>query len=273
MGNPELSAWCLLLCFVAFWGKIIATSDDPDPLQASAIATSVIDAGAFTVAAWIMILLRAGSVVPERPASTRLVVAALGIGVLCIIPLRPVSVAVLAVLGGTLLLAPQATRSGRQVGLLLASLAVVSASYGLVPVHVRVAVLDARIVAWLARVVGMDAVADGNVVTHGDFGLEILVQCTSSVQLAQVLLAFCVIVVYRRGECRRSDLPWLLSALCASVLLTEIRLLLMLRSEADYHWWHYGPGATVYLLAALASAALFPLLATAVAPARADQPA
>jgi hypothetical protein len=242
-------------------------------LLPSAIATSVVDAGAFTVAAWIMIFARAGNVVTSRPASTRLVLAALGIGIMCVVPLRPVSVVVPAILGGTLLLSQQATRSGRQAGLLLVALAVVSVSYVLVPVHVRVASLDARIVAWMGRLVGMDAVADGNVVAHGDFGLEILVECTSSVQLAQVALAFCVILVYRRGECRRSDLPWLLSALLASVVLTEIRLTLMLRSQADYFWWHDGSGSTIYLLAAMASAALFPFLATARPPTRAGQPA
>lgn len=269
----ELWVWCLTLSLVAFWGKVITASDDPDPLLPSAIANSVIDAGAFTAAAWIMVMTRAGSVVSDRAASTRHILAALGIGLLCAVPLRPASAVVLAVLGGTLLLSQQATRSGRQAGLLLVSLAVVSASYVLVPVHVRVASLDAGVVAWMGRLFGMDAWADGNVVRQNDFALEILVQCTSTVQLAQVALAFCVVVVYRRGECRRSDLPWLLSALLASAVLTEIRLTLMARSEADYVWWHDGAGATVYLLAAMASAALFPLLATARSGTRAGQPA
>jgi len=273
IGARELWMWCLVLSAVAFWGKVIAASDDPDPLLPSAIVNSITDAGAFTAAAWIMVMMRAGGVVSDRAASTRLVLVALGIGLLCVVPLRPASAIVLAVLGGTLLLSQQATRSGRQAGLLLVSLAIVSASYILVPVHVWVASLDARAVAWIGRLFGMDASADGNVVTQGDFALEILVQCTSTVQLAQVALAFCVVVVYRRGECRRSDLPWLLSALLASAVLTEIRLTLMLRGEADYVWWHDGAGATMYLLAAMASAALFPLLATARSATRAGQPA
>jgi hypothetical protein len=192
------------------------------------------------------------------------VLAVLGIGLLCVIPSRPATSFVLAVLGATLLRWRQATRGGRQAGLLLLALALVAGSEAKLvgPLHLWAAGLDAHLVAWIARLGGMPAMADGNIVTQGTSGIAILLACTSSVQLPQVVLAFCVVVLHRRGECRWADLPCLLSALLASVVLTEIRLSQMIRSDADYSWWHSGPGLTVYSLAGLTMALLFPLLAT-----------
>jgi hypothetical protein len=259
--------WGIVLVAVAFWGRNIAAPGIPDPHVAAAIAdiaNSIIEAGAFTVAAWVMVMMRVGDLVPKGPASPRLVLAVLGIGLLCVIPSRPATAFVLSVLGGALLPSPQATRGGRQAGLLLLALALAAASESklLGPLHVWVAGLDAELVAWIGRLAGMPAVADGNVVMQGTTGIEIWIACTSSVQLPQVVLAFCVVVLHRRGECRRGDLPWLLSALLASVALTEIRLSQMIRSDADYTWWHSGPGLTIYSLAGLTLALLFPFLAT-----------
>jgi hypothetical protein len=267
MDRRELWVWGIVLAAVAFWGKVMSAPGSPDPGLIAAIAdiaNRVIEAGAFTVAAWVMIVMRAGDLVPSGPASPRLVLALLGIGLLCAIPTRPATAFVLAVLGGALLRSRQATRGGRQAGLLLLALTLVAASESKLfgPLHVWVAGIDAHLVAWTARLAGMPAVADGNVVMQGSSGIEIWVACTSSVQLPQVVLAFCVVVLHRRGECRWGDLPWLLSALLASVVLTEIRLSQMIRSDAAYTWWHSGPGLTIYSLAALTLALLFPLLAT-----------
>jgi hypothetical protein len=267
MGRREVWIWGVVLAAVAFWGKIVAAPGIPDPHFAAAIAdiaNSIIEAGAFTVAAWVMVMMRAGDLVPRGPASPRLILAVLGIGLLCIIPSRPATVLVLVVLGGALLRSRQTTRGGRQAGLLLLALALVAASESklLGPVHMWVAGLDAHLVAWTSRLAGISAVTDGNVVMHGTSGIEIWIACTSSVQLPQVVLAFCVVVLHRRGEFRPGDLPWLLSALLVSVALTEIRLSQMIRSDADYTWWHSGPGLMIYSLAALTLALLFPLLAT-----------
>jgi hypothetical protein len=114
-------------------------------------------------------------------------------------------------------------------------------------------------VAWLSQLAGNEVTLSGNVLTHGDFALEILAPFTSSAPLADVVLAFVVIVLYLRGECRRADLPWLAAALLGSIVLSELRLTFMARNYVDYHWWHYEAGMTIYVLAELAVAAFFAL--------------
>lgn len=113
--------------------------------------------------------------------------------------------------------------------------------------------------AWLSQLAGNEVTLSGNVLTHGDFALEILAPFTSSAPLADVVLAFVVIVLYLRGECRRADLPWLAAALPGSIVLSELRLTFMARNYVDYHWWHYEAGMTIYVLAELAVAAFFAL--------------
>jgi exosortase/archaeosortase family protein len=131
------------------------------------------------------------------------------------------------------------------------------------PLHVMVGHLDAHALALVSGLAGLPVTVDGNVAMAGDFGVEILATCTSSSQLPDVILAFVVVVLYRRGALRWADLPFLIAALVVSVVLNEIRLAFMVRNEAAYQWWHEGTGATVYGLAALTSAVAFPLLATA----------
>ena len=218
--------------------------------------------GAFGVAAWAMILVRGRRLVADRPASKNLIAAALGVGLLCAIPVRPTTALALACLGGWLLIAATASRDGRQAGLLLLALSLSWASTCLAPLHIMVGHLDAHALAWVARLAEIPVTTDGNVATSGDFSIEILAGCTSTSQFPDVILAFVVVVLYRRGVIRWADLPFLLAALVMCVVLNEIRLAFMVRNEAAYDWWHDGTGSTVYGLAALASAVAFPLLAT-----------
>jgi Transmembrane exosortase (Exosortase_EpsH) len=200
---------------------------------------------------------------PERPASPRLVLTALGLGLLCAVPVDPALVLALAALGSGVLLQSDVTGAGRQAGLLLLVLAGSWASPDLRPLHVAIAHWDAQTVGWVMHLAGASVVVRGNLVINGNFAIEVLSDCASSAPLAQVILAFVVIALYRRGSCRRADAPWLLASLLASVVLTEIRLSLMAISHADYSWWHDGLGVTVYGLVALAPAIAFPLLSTA----------
>jgi exosortase/archaeosortase family protein len=259
----ELAIWCVILAAIAFWGEVIAASLDRSLPIPVAIAQSVFAAGAFGVAAWAMILVRCGQLVADRPARKSLVAAALGVGLLCAIPARPATALALACLGGWLLIAATATRGGRQAGLLLLALSLSWASTCVAPLHVMVGHLDAHALALVSGLAGLPVTVDGNVAMAGDFGVEILATCTSSSQLPDVILAFVVVVLYRRGALRWADLPFLIAALVVSVVLNEIRLAFMVRNEAAYQWWHEGTGATVYGLAALTSAVAFPLLATA----------
>jgi hypothetical protein len=262
LGAGEVWAWCLVLAAVAYWAKVVSGSGAPNPLAPVAIADRIFGAGAFSVVAWAMILKRAGKLVPERPASPRLVFVALVLGLLCAVPVDPALVLALAGLAGGLLLQSDATRAGRQAGLLLLVLAGSWASPDLRPLHVAIAYGDAHAVGWLMHLAGASVVVRGNLVINGNFAIEILSDCASSAPFAQVILAFVVIALYRRGSCRRADAPWLLCSLLASIVLTEIRLSLMAISHADYSWWHDGLGVTVYQFVALAPAMAFPLLAT-----------
>jgi len=274
IGMRELAFWCVILAAIAFWGEVIADSFDRDLPIPVAIVQSVLAGGAFGVAAWAMILARCGRLVADRPARTALIAAALGVGLLCAIPVRPATALALACLGLWLLVAATATRGGRQAGILMLALSLSWVSICLSPVHVMLGHLDAHALAFVAGLAGVPVTVDGNVAAAGDFSIEIMAGCTSSWQLPDVILAFVIVALYRRGALRWADLPFLIAALVASVVLNEIRLALMVRKEAAYLWWHDGTGATVYGLAALALAVAFPLLATArPAPAPAVQTA
>ena len=273
-GQQEICSWSVVMAAVAYWCEVVTASYDPHLPFADAVLQSILIGGAFGVAAWAMIFARFGRLVPDRPAPTHLLIATLAVGVLCAVPVRPTTALALAALGGWLRLAPGATRSGRQAGLLLLALSLTWASSCLAPLHVIVGRLDAHAVAWLSNLAGIAVTPISNTAMTGDFGVEILAGCTSSWQLPDVLLAFVVVVLYRRGECQWRDLPFLLAALVASIVLTELRLSLMVRNEADFLWWHDGNGSTIYSLAALASAITFPLLATLrTNPVPATQPA
>lgn len=60
-----------------------------------------------------------------------------------------------------------------------------------------------------------------------------------------------------------THLGWLAASLATSVLLTELRLPLLAAGANGYHWWHFGPGVTVYALVAVCAAVVFPILVTA----------
>jgi hypothetical protein len=274
LGERELWLWCAVFAAIGFWGNAVIDSGNPDPLSAAGIWETFVESGAFTVAAWVMILARAPKAVAERAASARVVLGAIGIGVLCVVPFRPAIALAVGLLAVGLLRRAAATRSGRQAGWLLACLTGVAVSGFLGTLHVLVAQVDAHVVAVIWRLLGGDAFALGNTVTNGGFELDVYKACASSAPLPQVVLAFVVVAIYRRGDWRRSDLPWLLASLLASVVLTEIRLTTMAGGEVEYTWLHEGSGVTVYALTAMALAVLFPWCATRrTVGAAAEQPA
>ncbi len=59
-------------------------------------------------------------------------------------------------------------------------------------------------------------------------------------------------------------MPWLAMSWIASIVLTEVRLVLLATNEATYHWWHDGLGATLYGLLALTLAVVFPAMAVRI---------
>jgi hypothetical protein len=187
------------------------------------------------------------------------------VGLIVIVPFRIASAFALAMLAGLLLTDARSLRGGRQVGLVLLALSfeTVWMSPFLAPVHVLVGTLDARISAGLLSILGNTVSSHENVVENAsaNFGIVIWPYCASSLPLAGVSLAFLTIILYSFKPFRVSYLFWLGMSFLGSILLTEIRLALLATSEASYHWWHDGPGVSIYALAALALASLFPILA------------
>jgi hypothetical protein len=199
------------------------------------------------------------------PASRRQIGVAFLAGAVALAPVRLATAVSLVILGVLLLSDRRALQAGRQVALVLLALAfeTVWTSPLLVLPHMFVSRMDAKICAFLFGLLNTEATVHGNVIDNvgANFSIEIWPYCTSSHPLAGVGLAFLVMLLYLGQVPRRRHALWLGMSIVASIALTEIRLLLLGTSEANYVWWHDGPGAPIYVLAALALAVVFPVLA------------
>jgi hypothetical protein len=258
MQSVELCGWAVLLAALAYWADVIAASKAGEPLGAAALMTSISGAGAFNAAAWLMVATRCRTPAPRLSAPASLVLLALVSGLLCIVPIALALAPALVLLGLSLALHPALPPSRREAGWLLLGLGV---SWGwpfLRFAHLAVGRVDARVIETLEQLRGVDVGAQGNIVWHGNFAIEILPACASSYPLAEVALAYAVVAMFCRHRLALADLVWLAASLLYSIALTEIRLCLMAPSWADWNWWHNGPGVTVYELAALAGAAFIP---------------
>ena len=264
--RAELHRWLLLVIAIAYWANAASA---PELAQAGGLALvldSVLARGAFCLAAWLMIgraMTRTGT--DPRPAAAWQIAAAVALCLLVAIPARQTAVIALLIAGLMLFRAGKdsATRGVAILLLWLAAEMAWTSSYAL-PLHVAVAGLDARIVGAILRGLGIAAAAHDNIVDNlgGGFGLEILAPCASSFPLVGVGLAFTVTALFQGEMLSRRHLPWLGAAMLASIALTECRLTWMATDEATYHWLHDGSGGTLYTLAAVLLAGLFPLLAT-----------
>ncbi len=253
---------------ISYWIKLPAPAAGFYMLGPHAVIEAVLAAGGFTVAAWAMVLGRAGRLAEHAAAPVSMAAAALVFGLLCALPARPAVGMALLVLGVSLLRQPRLTPSGRQAGWLLLALAGSWISPELRPLHILAGHMDAQAATIILRAAGQPAVVHGNVIANGDGSIEILSGCASSWPLAQVGLAYFVVTIYLNGRFGLRQAPWLVASLLASVALTEIRLALCAASHENYLWWHDGPGVSIYELAGLALALLFPLLASAGQPRR-----
>lgn len=265
IGNREVGVWTVLIIAVAFWANILRGSEPGDLPALDAMLTRVLDNGAFDVFAWTLIFGRFASMYPPGPASWRRIMMGFAIGVIALAPVRLAPGIGLLLLGLVLVRDRTAVPAGRQVGLVMLALALETlwASRLLSMVHVLTARMDAMVVASLFRLVGIQAVSHINVVENIDSGFSIVIwtYCASSMPLASFALGFLVMCLYLGRAPRRGDLVWLAMGFAASIVLTEIRLMLLGLDEASYEWWHNGPGVSVYSVAALGLAALFPFLA------------
>jgi hypothetical protein len=259
-----MQAWSLLISGAAYWMNAVRTHHGDGPANLMSAGTSIIDGGAFRVAAWVLIVVSAGSSAPRGSASPILVMGAVATGLLCVVPTSLAIVAALAVLALTCG-ASTASRYGRSVTMLLACLAfeLAAVSAYTFPIHDMVATLDARICALVLDPFGWRIEAHGNVLENlpDGWSVELLAPCASSFPLAGVVLAFVVSLLYCGRTPRAVDMPWLGLSLISSVALTEVRLSLMAVDKGLYTWLHDGDGSVVYSLCAVSLAVLFPLLA------------
>ncbi|HVY15404.1 MAG TPA: hypothetical protein VHB27_09255 [Rhodopila sp.] len=266
IGLQETGLWSVVILAVAFWANILRGSAPDDLPGLAPMITRVLDNGAFDVFAWGLIFVRSSRMFAAGPASWARIATVFGIGVIALAPVRLAPGIGLAILGVSLLRDRAAQPAGRQAGLIMLGLALETLweSRFLSGLHILVARADAVIVGDLFRMIGIPAAVSGNVVENLDNGFSIVIwpYCASSMQLAGFVLAFLVMCLYLGRMPRRSDLRWLGLGVIGSIILTECRLVLLGLNESSYHWWHEGPGISIYTVAALGLAVLVPVLAT-----------
>ena len=258
--------WSVLIVAVAFWANILRGTSPGDLPGLDSMIARVLENGAFDVFAWTLVFARITRLSEAGPASLFQIWTTFLVGAIALAPVRLATVVGLVILGGLLMRDRRVLPAGRQVGLVLLALAFENlwTSSLLASLHVLVGRVDARISACLFDLLDTEAAARANVVENisANFSISSWPGCASSFPLAGVSLAFLVFVVYLDQPLRRRHLLWLSMSFIGSILLTEIRLMLMTTSEASYHWWHDGLGASIYSVAALALAVVFPILAT-----------
>ena len=264
IGSREAGYWSVLIVAVAFWANIVRGTGDMPGL--GTMVTRVLDNGAFDVFAWTLVFARSARMSEAGPASWLQISTAFLVGAIVLAPVRVAAAAALGVLGVLLLTDRRTLKSGRDVGLVLLALAfeTIWTSQLLDPLQVFVGRADAAICAFLSGQLHTEAIAHANVVDNltTNFSIAIYPACASSFPLAGVSLAFLVMCLYQGRSPRAAHIFWLGLSFIASILLTEIRLVLLATNRSNYHWWHDGPGVSIYALAALGLAVLFPMLAT-----------
>ena len=262
----ELEVWALLMLLVAYWTNLVRIDSNGGSVSLGTIANSVINEGAFDLLAWVVVFENTSLLSKGRPACRGEILQTLFIGALCLIPTRQTVAVGMLVLALFFYTGHDASVFTRRISAILSALSfeTVWTSPYLDFVHVTVGKFDAQIVAAIYRGLGHAASAYGNVVQNSanNFGITLVTQCSSSFILAGTGVAFLVTAFFRGESLNRYSIIWLCGCLIASVMLTELRLTLMARNEADYDWWHNGPGLSVYSLAATVSAVCFSIAAT-----------
>jgi hypothetical protein len=265
IGAREVAIWSVLMVSVAFWSNVMRASAGDTPGLSNMLA-HVLNNGAVDVLAWMLVIVRCGKLYTANPASMVQVSIAFLAGVIVLAPLRFASGLALTILGVLLLKDQHANRSARDVGLIFVALAVetVWTSSLLQPLHVLVGTMDASINVLMLRLFNIGAMVHANAVDNisANFAIAMWPGCTSSFPLASVGLLFIAVVLFLGQPLRRFHLSWLVASLIASILLTEIRLVLLALNETSYDWWHNGPGLSIYTIVALVPAVIFPILAT-----------
>lgn len=272
----ELGVWSLATVAIAYFARDIrAASDHGGPALQSFIDGFVNDS-AFVVFAWIFILARAVRTLTTEAATPIQIWAALLAGAASVAPFRLANASALFILGANFLFIPGSRLAGRDIALCLFALALESIwlSPLIAPLHILVSHLDARICVMLLDLLKMTAHAQGSIVDNTTTGFSIVIwpPCSSSYPLAAVALAFAVVAIYMGQRPQLCQLPFIAASMIASITLTEWRLAFLGIDQSSYKWWHDGPGTSVYTIAALGFAVLFPIMAARGSDPAADLP-
>jgi hypothetical protein len=262
----ETRVWALLMLGVSYWANVLRADSIGGSVSLGAVATTLINEGAFDLLAWFVIFENARSISKQRPASRLEILQTLLIGAMCVVPARQAVAACMLCFALILYAGANSSVSARRISAVLSALSfeIIWTSPYLDFLHIATGKLDVRIVTTIYRGLGIPAHANGNVIYNGldDFGIMVITRCSSSYMLAGAGLAFLVTALFRGRTVGRSGTLWLCGCLLGSVMLTEARLALMVRNEVAFEWWHNGPGCSVYSLAATASAVCFSIAAT-----------
>ena len=150
----------LLVAGCAYWGNVIWTGWDTDLQVMVAILHCIIDNGAFSVAAWILIALLATKATPGVRRSGSTSAATIAACVPAALPSGQTLMLTLLDLAVQWFWFPH-TRAGRAVALLLFSLAgdIFWASSYLLPLHAAIGVFDATMVQLAVQIASRWAVA------------------------------------------------------------------------------------------------------------------
>lgn len=266
IGAKEIRIWGLAIVATAFWANVLWTAGIDRSNIVSTTIDAVVSNGAFDVLAWALVFARVLRLPDDRSASPQQIASVFLLGCIVLIPAR--ATVAIAMVGLSLRFATDKNLqgAGRPVTCVLIALAVETfwTTSLMAPLHVFVAQFDAKLCAALLSLLGKLASAHGNIVENGsaDFSIAIMPYCTSSMPLATVAVAFVVTVSYYGRTLEAQHIPWLCVAFLTSVLLTEVRLVLLATGEASYSWWHNGPGLTVYAFVAVGFAVGISILAT-----------
>lgn len=272
----ELGVWSLVTVAIGYLASDIRAASGVDGPGLQSFIDGIVSDSAFVVFAWILILVRAVRKLTTEAASSQQIGGALLAGGISVAPFRLANASALVILGLNFLFIPGSRQAARDIAWCLFALALESVwlSSLIAPLHVLVGHLDSRICVLLLGLLNMAAHAQGGVVENATTGFSIMIWpgCSSSYPLAAVALAFTVMTIYTGQRPRLRQLPILAASMIASIILTEWRLSLLAINLPRYEWWHAGPGASIYAIAALGLAALFPAMAAGSAGPTADSP-
>ena len=272
----ELGVWSLATVAIGYFAPDIRAASDVGGPGLQSFIDGIVSDSAFVVFAWIFILVRAARSLTIEAASSKQIWGALLAAAISVVPFRLANASALVILGLNFLLIPGSRQAGRDIAWCLFALALESIwlSSLLAPLHVLVGHLDARICALLLDLLNMAAQAQGGVVENATTGFSVVIWpgCSSSYPLAAVALAFTVVTIYTGQQPQLRQVPFLAASMIASIILTEWRLALLAIDLPRYEWWHAGPGTSIYAIAALGLAALFPAMAARSSGPTADLP-